>query len=160
MLEILFIAGIIVSFGILESITGLYGRKSIRTKDDWINEILSFLQLALLIKPAILFTAVLTLNYLVPHFYQSINHLPFWTLFLIASIPDDFSQYWWHRKAHEWPWLWKWHRSHHAAKEMGVLTSYRNAILYYIFMPNIWWLGAMTFLCHTKSFSYNSSLSN
>ncbi|HIC39168.1 MAG TPA: hypothetical protein EYO79_06850 [Candidatus Marinimicrobia bacterium] len=59
MLEILFIAGIIVSFGILESITGLYGRKSIRTKDDWINEILSFLQLALLIKPAILFTAVL-----------------------------------------------------------------------------------------------------
>ncbi len=144
-LEIIIIGGIIIGFGILESFTGLYGRNSLRTKDDWLIEIVSFFQLALLIKPVILFLAVLILNYFIPHHYQALSHLPFWALFLIVSIPDDFSQYWWHRKSHEWPWLWKWHRPHHTTKEMGVLTSYRNAMLYYLFMPNIWWLGFMTF---------------
>jgi sterol desaturase/sphingolipid hydroxylase (fatty acid hydroxylase superfamily) len=144
-LELYIILGIILGFGFLEAMTGLYGSKSKRTRDDWLNEIFSFLQLGLLIKPAILFTTVLILNSFVPQYYQSIAHFPLWGLFLIVSIPDDFSQYWWHRKAHEWPWLWKWHRSHHAAKELGVLTSYRNAMLYYLFMPNIWWIGIMTF---------------
>jgi len=144
-LEIIIISSIIIGFGILESFTGLYGRNSLRTKDDWLNEIVSFFQLGLLIKPVILFLAVLILNYFIPHHYQALSHLPFWALFLIVSIPDDFSQYWWHRKSHEWPWLWKWHRPHHTTKEMGVLTSYRNAMLYYLFMPNIWWLGFMTF---------------
>jgi len=63
--------------------------------------IVSFFKLALLIKPIILFSAVLILNYLIPQYYQSLSHLPFWALLLIVSIPDDFSQYWWHRKSHE-----------------------------------------------------------
>ena len=29
---------------------------------------------------------------------------------------------------------------------MGVLVSYRNAILYYILMPNIWWLSIANYL--------------
>ncbi|MBT3763254.1 MAG: hypothetical protein HOA15_08650 [Candidatus Marinimicrobia bacterium] len=37
-LEIFIIGGIIIGFGILESFTGLYGRNSPRTKDDWLNE--------------------------------------------------------------------------------------------------------------------------
>lgn len=139
------IAGIIIGFGILESFTGLYGKNSKRTNNDWKNEIFSFLQLSLLIKPAIIFIAVLMLNTIAPQYYQALVHLPFWALFLMVSLPDDLSQYWWHRKSHEWPWLWKWHRSHHAAREMGVFTTYRNGALFYAFMPNIWWLGFMTF---------------
>ena len=54
-LEIIIIGGIIIGFGILESFTGLYGRNSVRTKNDWLNEIVSLFQLALLIKPVILF---------------------------------------------------------------------------------------------------------
>ena len=28
---------------------------------------------------------------------------------------------------------------------MGVLVSYRNAVLYYVLMPNIWWVGTATY---------------
>ena len=66
-LEIIIISSIIIGFGILESFTGLYGRNSLRTKDDWLNEIVSFFQLGLLIKPVILFLAVLILNYFIFH---------------------------------------------------------------------------------------------
>ena len=66
-LEIIIISSIIIGFGILESFTGLYGRNSLRTKDDWLNEIVSFFQLGLLIKPVILFLAVLILNYFIPN---------------------------------------------------------------------------------------------
>jgi CDGSH-type Zn-finger protein len=59
---------------------------------------------------------------------------------------DDFLQYWYHRFAHQNKFLWKWHISHHAAEEMGLLVSYRNAFGYYLTMPNIYWLGIFTFL--------------
>jgi CDGSH-type Zn-finger protein len=29
---------------------------------------------------------------------------------------------------------------------MGLLVSYRNAALYYLWMPNIWWIGLFTFV--------------
>ena len=54
---------------------------------------------------------------------------------------DDVMQHWYHRKSHDWSCLWKLHRPHHVAREMGVLVSYRNANLYYLFMPNIYWLA-------------------
>ena len=34
--------------------------------------------------------------------------------------------------------MWKLHRPHHVVEEMGVLVTYRNAFLYYAFMPGIW----------------------
>ena len=66
--------------------------------------------------------------------------LPFFLLI------DDVLQYWYHRSAHEHEWLWKLHRPHHQAEEMGFFVSYRNAALYYVLMPNIWWIGIVTFL--------------
>ncbi|MEL7227027.1 MAG: sterol desaturase family protein [Cyanobacteria bacterium J06576_12] len=65
-------------------------------------------------------------------------------LFYICS--DDFLQYWYHRLAHEKPFLWKLHRPDHQAEEMGFFVSYRNAAMYYLFMPNIWWVGLLAFL--------------
>ena len=59
---------------------------------------------------------------------------------------DDFLQYWYHRIAHERPFLWKLHRAHHQAEEMGFFVSYRNAALYYLMMPNIWWIGLVLFM--------------
>jgi sterol desaturase/sphingolipid hydroxylase (fatty acid hydroxylase superfamily) len=68
-----------------------------------------------------------------------------WASALFVLVGDDLLQYWYHRKAHEWTWLWKLHRPHHSSREMGVLVSYRNAVLYYVLMPNIWWLGMATY---------------
>ncbi len=55
-------------------------------------------------------------------------------------------QYWYHRSGHEYDFLWKLHRSHHQAQEMGVFVSYRNAALYYLMMPNLWYLAVVIFL--------------
>jgi len=60
-------------------------------------------------------------------------------------------QYWYHRSAHEYEFLWKLHRPHHQAEEMGFFVSYRNAALYYLIMPNIWWVGFMTFFGGAKA---------
>ena len=42
--------------------------------------------------------------------------------------------------------MWKLHRPHHVVEEMGVLVTYRNAFLYYAFMPGIWFTGILIFL--------------
>jgi len=75
----------------------------------------------------------------------------FWILFLTYILIDDFLQYWYHRSAHEYEFLWKLHRPHHQAEEMGFFVSYRNAALYYILMPNLWWVGTVVFLGGAKA---------
>ena len=75
----------------------------------------------------------------------------FWLVFVGFLLVDDLLQYWYHRLAHETPWLWKLHRAHHQAEEMGFFVSYRNAGLYYVFMPNIWWVGIFVFLGGAKA---------
>ena len=42
--------------------------------------------------------------------------------------------------------MWKLHRPHHVVEEMGVLVTYRNATLYYAFMPGIWFSGLLVYL--------------
>jgi sterol desaturase/sphingolipid hydroxylase (fatty acid hydroxylase superfamily) len=56
------------------------------------------------------------------------------------------TQYWWHRLSHSNIMMWKLHRPHHVVKEMGVLVTYRNAILYYALMPGIWLSGFLIYL--------------
>ena len=50
--------------------------------------------------------------------------------------------------------MWKLHRPHHVIEEMGVLVTYRNAFLYYAFMPGIWFSGILIFLGMTEVYLY------
>lgn len=139
------VIGIIIFFGLLEAISGALAHSK-RDKDDWIQEILSFVILSVLIKPGIVL-AVLQLGFwFLP---ETAGWMLGWTMW--ATVPvylliDDSLQYWYHRSAHEINWLWKLHRTHHQAEEMGFFVAYRNAALYYLIMPNIWWIGLFTFL--------------
>ena len=76
---------------------------------------------------------------------QVLSESKLWSSLLLVVLVDDILQYWYHRMAHKWDWLWKLHRPHHVAREMGILVSYRNALLYYMLMPNIWWLGVCSY---------------
>jgi sterol desaturase/sphingolipid hydroxylase (fatty acid hydroxylase superfamily) len=136
---------ILIVFGFIETLGGLYGKKSIRSKNDWHVELLSTFHLFILIKPTIFFSTTFLLINLLPQFHNAFSDSIFWISSLVVIFGDDFLQYWYHRKAHEWSWLWKLHRPHHSSREMGVLVSYRNAIMYYILMPNIWWLAIVTY---------------
>ncbi len=131
-------------FGAVEFILGHYHNTQ-RSKDDWILESVGFFVVAGT-KLLIVFLLVTIADGLFP---QASNALQHWSLWL--SIPfylfiDDVAQYWYHRSAHEYEWLWKHHRVHHQAEDMGILTAYRNSWVYYLLMPNLWWGGVATYL--------------
>ena len=149
-IDLYLVIGILLFFVFLEIVAG-YWTKSKRTTSDWIQEIGSYIALGFGIKPLIVFTVL----FLGDQFFSSaqyvLNGSSLWLLLPLYLFTDDFFQYWYHRSAHEYEFLWKLHRPHHQAEEMGFFVSYRNAALYYFLMPNIWWIGCFTFLGGAKA---------
>lgn len=144
-LETYLVPLILLFFGGMEVLSG-YWHRSKRDGSDWIQEFGSFMVLVLFTKPGI----VLLVGFLgalwfpaLPNAFAEAN---FWLVFFGFLFVDDLLQYWYHRLAHETPWLWKLHRAHHRAEEMGFFVSYRNAALYYVLMPNIWWIAIVNLL--------------
>lgn len=144
------VLGILVGFGLLETAYGRLSR-SRRSRSDWIQEAGSFLLLSVGIKPAIVMLVLIAGESLFPGYQLLLSSWHFWILLPCYLLVDDLLQYWYHRSAHEYEWLWKLHRPHHQAEEMGFFVSYRNAALYYILMPNIWWIGVVVFLGGAKA---------
>lgn len=142
--DLILVLSILFGFGLAESVAGFL-TNSKRKKGDWIQEIGSFLILSIGIKPAIVGAVFLLGNFLYPEGSSLLVRMPFVGIFFFYLLIDDLLQYWYHRSAHETPFLWKLHRTHHQAEEMGYFVSYRNAMLYYILMPNIWWVGFVVY---------------
>lgn len=139
------VLGILVVFGVLELTAGLLDNSK-RKAGDYLLETFSFFSLSLLVKPGIVLAVIFLGMNLLPNYANTFSNSNFWLLLIVYLLIDDVLQYWYHRFAHEYEFLWKLHRPHHLAREMGLLVSYRNAALYYIMMPNIWWIGLFTFL--------------
>ena len=99
----------------------------------------------ILIKPGIVLVVIFLGDHLFPNGGHLLSGTNFWLVLLLFLSVDDILQYWYHRLAHQNSFFWKLHRPHHTAEEMGLLVSYRNAALYYLLMPNIWWLALMVF---------------
>lgn len=144
------VLSILVIFSTIEIFGGLL-RNTKRESRDWWLEVGSFFALSILIKPLLIFLVFAIGNTFFPSAQFSLAGSSFLLLFFTYLLIDDVLQYWYHRSAHEYEWLWKLHRPHHLAEEMGLLVSYRNAALYYLLMPNIWWVGIMTFLGGAKA---------
>ena len=148
--DVYMILGILIIFGLCEVAAG-YLKRTNRTSNDWIQEVGGFFALSVVIKPLIVFLAYKLGSFI---FADSQFVLGHWSLFLALPFYlfiDDVLQYWYHRSAHEYEFLWKLHRPHHQAEEMGFFISYRNAALYYLLMPNIWWVAICTFLGLAKA---------
>lgn len=141
----LLIAGFMLSLGLIETFMGLY-HNSKRTKNDWWIEILSFVHSSTVSKPLIVVLTALIMGYTLPHLQGVFSDASLWISLPFILLADDFIQYWYHRKAHEWKWLWNLHRPHHSGPEMGVLVTFRENIFYVMIIPNIWFLGVMTYL--------------
>ena len=148
--DVFLVLGVLIFFGLIESFAG-YLRHSKRKKGDWLQEVMSFLLLSSGIKPAIVTSVYILGNTIYPEGADLLSQQSFIAVFLGYILIDDLLQYWYHRSAHEYPFLWKLHRSHHQAEEMGFFVSYRNALLYYIMMPNIWWVGCIVFVGGAKA---------
>lgn len=143
--NMLLVFGILILFGVIEAAFG-YLSDSKRTKDDVLVESVNTFFLMVITKPLIMYIAFQGMRLIVPSKENVLASLPFWISLLIFLLVDDFLQYWYHRSSHEYKWLWKHHRAHHTATEMGLLVSYRETVYFFLMMPNIWWLGIYTYL--------------
>ena len=149
-LDIYLVIGILLFFILIETLNGFWS-SSKRTFNDWIQEAGSYFMLAILIKPSIVLLTVYIGSITLENYSLALAQNTLLVSTLIYVLGDDLLQYWYHRSAHEYSFLWKLHRPHHQAEEMGFFVSYRNAGLYYILMPNIWWIGIFTFLGGAKA---------
>lgn len=131
--------------GILESIGGLYFEDK-RTKNDFTIELLSLVTLPTLIQPGIFLFVLWGMSSFYPGLEDYFVSYTIWWQILAFLILDDMSQYWWHRLSHVSRRMWKLHRPHHVVEEMGVLVTYRNAILYYALMPGIWLSALLVYM--------------
>ncbi|MFT5883579.1 MAG: sterol desaturase/sphingolipid hydroxylase (fatty acid hydroxylase superfamily) [Arcticibacterium sp.] len=136
---------ILFFFGVLEAVLG-YFSNSKRSKDDLLIETVNALFLFAITKPGVVLLSIWLMNLFLGKTENLVSGNALWLNLVIFLLVDDFLQYWYHRTSHKYKWLWKWHRPHHAATEMGLLVSYREAIFYFMLMPNIWWLGVFTFM--------------
>jgi sterol desaturase/sphingolipid hydroxylase (fatty acid hydroxylase superfamily) len=131
--------------GALESLGGLYFQDR-RTINDWKIELVSLFTLPTLVQPGIfLLVFWVGKKWFLPYEDYYIDLHFGWQL-LAFLILDDMTQYWWHRLSHVNRMMWKLHRPHHVVEEMGVMVTYRNAMLYYALMPGIWFSAILIFL--------------
>ena len=135
----------LVVLGTMEALGGLY-LDDRRTRNDWSMELVSLAVLPTLIQPGIFLVVLGTLMWLVPEWEKHCIQWGLMAQFACFLIFDDLTQYGWHRMSHRHPVLWKLHRPHHVVEEMGVLVTYRNAVLYYALMPGIWLSAVLVFL--------------
>jgi sterol desaturase/sphingolipid hydroxylase (fatty acid hydroxylase superfamily) len=136
---------LLLVLGLLEAIGGLY-LEDRRTKNDWTIELLSLLLLPTLVQPGIFLLVFWTGETWFAEYEGHFMQLAIGWQVLAFLVLDDMTQYWWHRLSHANRLMWKLHRPHHVVEEMGVLVTYRNAVLYYALMPGIWLSAALVFL--------------
>ena len=147
-LDVYVVLGILIFFVIAETLAGYLARTK-RNPGDWIQEVGGFFGTAIT-KTIIVIISIYIGNLLFPSFLNIISDWSLWLMLPFYLLIDDVMQYWYHRSAHEYEFLWKLHRPHHQAEEMGFFVSYRNAALYYVIMPNLWWVGIVVFLGGAK----------
>ncbi len=139
------VIGLLLLFGTLEILTGVW-RTPNRRKDDWIIDIISMSQLAFLIKPGVIIGTAFMMSWAAPSLHGTLAGLNFWWGLLLFMIPDDFLRYWYHRLAHENQSFWRWHRTHHTTPSYHVSVSYRDNWLWPAFMPGLWWGAALVYM--------------
>ena len=136
---------VLLFLGIIEALGGLYFNDR-RTKNDFSIELLSLITLPTLIQPGIFLFVLWFMGASFPGLEDYYLTSSLWWHVVAFLILDDLTQYWWHRLSHINKKMWKLHRPHHVVEEMGVLVTYRNAVLYYAFMPGIWFSAVLIYL--------------
>jgi len=136
---------VLLVLGIIESIGGLYLDDK-RSKNDFTIELLSLITLPTLIQPGIFLFVLWLMGFGFPGLEDYFLNTSLWWHVIAFLVLDDMTQYWWHRLSHVNRKMWKLHRPHHVVEEMGVLVTYRNAILYYALMPGIWFSAVLIYL--------------
>ena len=144
--ELILIAAIFFAFVVLEIVKTSFFKKQGQTKDDAWVEIVGSLALILFTQPLVLILGGALAALLVPEFEGVLTSWNVVAVFALFLLFDDMPQYWWHRLSHTVPWLYKLHRPHHNAEYLSIRVVYRNNFFYYLFMPGLWFSGALIYM--------------
>ena len=117
-----------------------------QSRDDWIVEIVSTVVLLGFTQPLVLFSSAWLAGQIAPQYAGALADLNIFAAIALFLVFDDMLQYWWHRAAHTFPWLYNLHRPHHNARYMSIRLVYRNNLFYYAMMPGIWLSGVLIYL--------------
>ena len=140
------IVAIYLGFALLELWRSNLFRKAEQTRDDGIVEAVSMTVLLAVTQPAILLGSAALAGWLAPQWEGALADIGLPAALGLFLLLDDMVQYWWHRASHTFPWLYNLHRAHHNARYMSVRLVYRNNVLYYAMMPNLWTSGVLIYL--------------
>lgn len=136
---------------LVEWLAGYYSRARMGRNDQIIN-FLALLQDRVVVQPTIAFVSAYLFGHLIPQYKGALSDAPFWPSLIIFMLSQDFIHYWFHRKAHEWKWLWRLHRTHHSSSEMSLMVTARLNILWQLILPVTYYAGAAIYLGLTKVF--------
>jgi sterol desaturase/sphingolipid hydroxylase (fatty acid hydroxylase superfamily) len=144
--ELFVILLILVGFALLEMLFTNFFRKPGQTRSDAIVEIASTLSVSVISQPIALAGGFAVAAWLAPDAAGMLEAWPILAVLGLFLIFDDMTQYWWHRLSHTVPWLYNLHRPHHNAPYLSIRVVYRNNLFYYLFMPGLWFSGALIYL--------------
>ena len=136
-LAVIIIFGTFPVLYLLEFLSGRLSRSRVPIKDF-------FFTIAGFLSQTIISGSLLggLLGYITVTFFSDyagyLSSIPFLPAFLVLFFTNEFMHYWVHRKAHEWRWLWKVHRTHHSAEDLNIGVLYRYNIFWVILLPHTW----------------------
>lgn len=126
---------LLIVFSIVEFITGVF-KSGKWTKNEWHITVAGLLMSSVITRPVSFIFSTYVLQFFFKDYANYFESTPFWLGLIIVTVLEDFTQYWWHRAAHTYEWLWKGHRVHHSAPEMSVFLSGRNSWVYLLIFPS------------------------
>ena len=139
----LIILGLFFGLVVLEIIfTNFFSKNNQRPKDG-VVEIFGVFQLNFFALPLVFGLGYGLAETFFPSSKGLISDWGFFAIFGLLLIFDDLTQYWWHRTCHNVPILYNLHRSHHDPEYLSIRVVFRNALLYYLLMPGLWFAGIL-----------------
>ena len=135
--SILITFGFIGLFAAIELAFGLYRRPGVLTMRELGASLVS-LGNTLLVRGALTGAVLWALGALWPRSEGALAGVSFWLALPLYVLLDEYVSYWVHRKSHEWPWLWRIHKPHHAPQNINVAVTFRNNWLWFLLMPYVW----------------------
>lgn len=152
MLKTVLIAFVSVAiFSAAELVLGLYRRPGVLTMRELGASLVAFGS-TLLIRGAALAAVPWALGELWPSAGGALAGVSFWLVFPISVLAEEYGLYWMHRKGHEWPWLWRLHKPHHAPRNLNVAVTYRENWLWHVLTPSTWLAPVVVWLGHPGAY--------
>jgi sterol desaturase/sphingolipid hydroxylase (fatty acid hydroxylase superfamily) len=136
------------------------GKETKSSIHDFIIDLVTFSLPDILINPVIALVVGTLASVALPKGAGSLGGVPWWAQFIAFLILEDMVNYWFHRIAHTYDWMWRFHLAHHTPTYMSARICHRNSILYNFAFPNLYFTAILVYLGFGETFVWYSFIKN